>query len=347
MDWNEVAVFTRVVDAGSFTKAAEQLGVPKSTVSRRVSRLEQALGVRLLQRTTRRLSLTDAGAAYYDRVSEAFVHLEEASAVVSDLQGAPRGLLRVTAPPDLGNLLGETLVEFRRSYPDIRVELSLTGRLVDLVGEGFDVAMRGGKLQDSSLVAKKLGEMSEIVVAAPRYLEGRRPPETPEDLPQHAVVVFRGRDGHVEWTLQRADGARATVPLRGELGGDEYGFVRAATIAGAGVALLPYFHASRALEDGRLVRLLPGWEQRGASLHLVFPSGRHLPRKVQAFKDFVAERVMPRTVGEPVLPREMRRAPKAAATGGTGATAATKAREGTPEKAGRGKRKPRGDDARG
>jgi DNA-binding transcriptional LysR family regulator len=297
MDWNEVAVFARVVEAGSFTKAAAALGVPKSTVSRRVSRLEQTLGVRLLQRTTRKLSLTDAGADYYDRVSRAFAWLEEASLQAQDQEGAPRGTLRVTAPPDLADLLGETLFHFHRTYPDIRVDLALTGRLVDLVGEGFDVAVRGGKLRDSSLVAKKIGEMSAFPVASPSYLAGRIAPKIPADLEHHAIVLFRPKDGQTEWQLEHpASGRRSRVTLSGALSSDDYSFIRAATVAGAGIGLLPYYHASKALDDGSLVRVLPGWEQRGASLYLVSPSGRHVPRKVQVFKEFVAERVMPRTV---------------------------------------------------
>lgn len=302
MDWNEVAVFARVVEAGSFTKAAEQLGVPKSTVSRRVSRLEQALGVRLLQRTTRRLALTDAGAEYHERVTRALADLEEANAFVADLQGAPRGSLRLTAPPDLGQLLGGLIAGFGEAFPDIRVEATMTARMVDLVGEGFDVALRAGRLRDSSLVARKVGELVSVVVASPAYLEGRRRPVQVSDLAKHDCILFRAKDHRDTWSLVRDDGTKADVRVAGRIATDDYGFVRSATLGGAGVALLPWYHARRPLADGRLVRLLSRWAWHGAALYLVTPTGRHVPRKVTAFKDFVVAQIAAGTLS----PREGR-----------------------------------------
>lgn len=291
MDWNEVAVFARVVEAGSFTRAAEQLGVPKSTVSRRVSRLEQALGVRLLQRTTRRLSLTDAGAAYHERITRALAELEEANAFVADLEGAPRGSLRLTAPPDLAQLLGGLIAGFQTAYPDIRVDATMTARMVDLVGEGFDVALRAGRLRDSSLVARKVGELVSVVVASPAYLEGRKRPAQVADLARQDCLLFRAKDHRDTWALVRDDGTEAEVRVSGRLVTDDYGFLRSATLGGAGVSLLPWYHARRPLADGRLVRLLSRWAWHGAALYLVTPTGRHVPRKVTAFKDYVLDQV--------------------------------------------------------
>src|SRR5215470_7164846 len=204
MDLNEIAVFTRVVQAGSFTAAARLLGMPKSTVSRKVAELEERLRARLLQRTTRKLSLTDAGRTYFDYGVRIVNELEAAEAAVGSLQEKPRGLLRVTAGVN-NTWLGEIVAEFLKRYPEVQLEMLCTGRSVDLVEERFDLGIRAGALADSSLVARSLGSATWFLVATPAYLKRRRRPRTPDDLKEHACLLFGAGSMTVNLKLERAD----------------------------------------------------------------------------------------------------------------------------------------------
>src|SRR5262245_42530996 len=189
MDLNEIMVFTRVVQTGSFTAAAKALGMPKSTVSRKVSDLEERLDTRLLQRTTRKLSLTDAGRTYFDYGARILGEVEDAERAIGDLQATPRGLLRVTAGIN-SSYLAPIVADFLGRYPEVRLDLLCTGRAVDLVEERFDVAIRAGALPDSSLIARSLGAVSWFLVATAAYLKKRGRPRSPEDLAQHDVLIF-------------------------------------------------------------------------------------------------------------------------------------------------------------
>ncbi|GAB4543732.1 MAG: LysR family transcriptional regulator [Haliangiales bacterium] len=289
MSLNEIAVFARVVAAGSFSGAARQLGTPKSTVSRAVTRLEERLGVRLLQRSTRTLNLTDAGAGFYEQVAEAIGMIEAAESAVTEHQEEPTGTLRITAPYDFGSgVLADLLPRFTSRYTGLQVEVSLTGRLVDLISEGFDVALRAGPMRDSTLVARKLGEMESRLFASPAYLDARGTPTSPEQLKSHDCVLFRPRSGKLRWRLCGPDGA-VEVDVRGAISADEYSFVRAAVRAGAGIGLLPWFLCAGDQQEGHLVRVLPDYERRGGRIHLVYPSTLHLPRKVEVFRDFLVD----------------------------------------------------------
>jgi DNA-binding transcriptional LysR family regulator len=291
MDLNKIAVFVRVVETQSFTAAARALGVPKSSVSRSVAQLEQDLGVRLLHRTTRKLHLTDAGAAYYDKVSRALAGVQEATAAVSDMEGAERGAVRLTAPVDVGVfLLGRLLARFARRHPGVRVELSLTSRVVDLVEEGFDLALRAGRLRDSSLVRRRLATLEAALFCSPGYARRRGVPQTLADLADHDAVVFRANDGKASWRLQGPKGEES-VTVSGPLAVDDFLFVRKAVLAGMGVGLLPAFLCHRDAERGRAVRVLPGWAARGSPLHLVYPPGRYVPRRVALLRDFLVEQI--------------------------------------------------------
>src|SRR5262245_27738901 len=188
MDLNEIAVFARVVQAGSFTAAAKALGMPKSTVSRKVSELEERLGSRLLQRTTRKLSLTDVGRTYYDYSARIVGEVEDAERAVSDLQSTPRGLLRVTAPVNFA-FLNPIAADYLRRYADVRLDLFCTGRSVDLVEERFDVGIRAGALVDSTLIARSLGTVRWFLVATPGYFRKRGRPRSPEDLTKHDSLL--------------------------------------------------------------------------------------------------------------------------------------------------------------
>ena len=288
---DDVLAFARVVELGSFTRAADRLGVQKSTVSRKVAALEERLGVRLLHRTTRKLNPTEAGAAYYARCARALSELEAAERAVADRHDTPRGTLRITAPVEFGFLfLGPVVAEYLRSWPDVHVELELSRRLVDLIEEGFDVALRGGPLDDSSLVSRRLATVGAICVASPDYVAGHAPIRRPADLAEHDVIQFnaRGYVGRIDMTCQTQS---VTVAVDGRLRVDNFTLARDAAIAGAGVAIMPRWFCSDALSDGRLAHVLPDWSGPQGHLSAVYPSRRYLSPKVRTFVDLVAERV--------------------------------------------------------
>lgn len=293
-DLNHVAVFVRVVETGSFTAAATALGLPKSSVSRSVSRLELGLGVRLLQRTTRSVHLTDAGHAYFGRVSRALSGLEEAQLAVSDMQKAPTGTVRVTAPVDLGvSMLAGLVARFVRRHPDIHVEMLLTGRLVNLVEEGVDLAIRAGKLDDSSLVARRVGTLEARLLAAPGYLRRHRTPKAVRDLASHACVLFRPRRGRNSWELSGPKGVER-VEVSGPVSADDFAFIRQILLAGGGIGLVPWTTCAQDIERGRLLRVLPEYAAPGGALHVVYPSARYVPQRVALLRDFLVQGLLER-----------------------------------------------------
>jgi DNA-binding transcriptional LysR family regulator len=288
-DLNDVVAFVRVVEAGSFTGAAAQLGLPKSAVSRRVARLEEALGVRLLQRTTRSLHLTDAGVAYHARAAGALSTLSEARDVATEATGEPRGTVRLTAPVDMGGgVVAEVLTKFAREFPRVCVDVELTARLVDLVAEGFDLAIRAGQLRDSSLVARRLAEAQMVLVASPEYLKRRGTPRTPADLAKHECILWRSRQGEAKWSLEGPRGTE-TVVVRGSLAGDDFTFVRAVAAQGGGVGLVPVPGTAPDFEAGRLVPVLTDYHGPSSPVHLVYPSARFLPQRVAVLRDFLIQ----------------------------------------------------------
>lgn len=292
IDLNHVAWFVRVVEAESFTRAAEGLGLRKSSLSRAVSRLEEDLGVRLLQRTTRRLSLTDAGRSYFAQARSALTGLSDAAATVSDMGKDPRGVVRVTSPVDIGViLLTDVVARFVKEYPRIHIELSLTSRVVDLVAEGFDLAVRAGRLEDSSLIARRVGSADLGLFSTPGYLARRGSPKSIAALAEHDCVLFRGRDGHAEWKLSGTN-SEETVAVKGPVSVDDLLLVQQAVEAGLGIGLLPLFLLGTCAKRGArstLVRVLPEVALRGSALHVVAPSARHQPARVALFRDFLAE----------------------------------------------------------
>ncbi|QRN99631.1 LysR family transcriptional regulator [Archangium violaceum] len=288
MDLNELLVFARVVQAGSFTEAARGLQMPKSTVSRKVSELEERVGAQLLQRTTRKLHLTEVGRAYYEHCARIVAEAEAAEQSVTRMQAVPHGLLRVTAPLTFSHL-GPLVAEFMKSYPEVQLDLVCTDRTVDLVGEGFDLAIRAGRLADSSFIARRLGVIERLVVAAPSYIKARGAPRSPKELEKHDCLLFgAGREGNV-WSLS-AGSRSVEVQVRARFVVNEPDMLRAVTLAGAGVALLPNIHCSSDIAAGRLQRILPDWGSSGAPVHVVYPSARHHSPKVMAFVDFLRER---------------------------------------------------------
>jgi DNA-binding transcriptional LysR family regulator len=288
MDLNRISLFVRVVETESFTAAAASLGLPKSSVSRGVARLEEDLGVRLLQRTTRKLSLTDAGRAYFTGVREAMQGLDEATGLVQEMGTEPSGLIRITTPPDLGPTLADLLARFLRRYPRISLELSLVSRTVDLVEEGFDLAIRAGRLSDSSLVARKIAPSDVGLFAAPSYLKRRGKPKTLADLAEHDCVLYRGKAGKMTWRLNGPDGDES-VEVKGVVSADEMSFCRRMVLAGVGIGLIPTTGLSWTPSRGGAVRILPEYALRGGALYIVAPSSRYQPARVTLLRDFLIE----------------------------------------------------------
>ncbi|MEJ8567171.1 LysR family transcriptional regulator [Elongatibacter sediminis] len=289
---NDIAVFVEVVDSGSFTAAAERLALSRPVVSKYVSRLEARLGVRLLHRTTRRLSLTEAGQRYYDRCRAGLTRIAEAHDEVAQLQAAPRGTLRVNAPMSFGILhVAPALPEFLRQFPDVDIDLDLEDRKIDLVEEGYDVAIRIGELPDSALVARRLGPCRHVVCASPAYLERHGVPRHPDDLRQHRVISFRYQDSALDWLFTAPDGEEHRVHLTGRLRSNNSLALRAALLAGAGISRTPTFVVGDELRAGTLVPVLTGFRTLEVSINAVYPVRRYIPPKVRAFIDFMAERI--------------------------------------------------------
>ncbi len=295
MDLNRIAVFVRVVQAGSFTAAAAALGLRKSSVSRSVAALETDLGIRLLQRTTRRLSLTDAGRAYYDHTRDALAGLEEAQQAVSSLGAEPRGVVRVTAPVDLARDLAVVTAAFLRAHPGVRVETLLTARYVDLVKEGLDLAVRAGPLTDSSLLARRLGESELGLFASPAYLHAAGRPRRLADLARHECVLYRAGIASAKWRLS-GPGGEEEVSVHGRVDTDEFAFVRAVVLAGFGIAFAPLTMMAPLVEAGDVERVLPRYARPGAPVHIVWPSRRFEPAAVKLFREALAE-ALPRSLG--------------------------------------------------
>jgi DNA-binding transcriptional LysR family regulator len=295
MDLNLVSAFVEVVEAQSFTAAAKALGLPKSSVSRRVTELEKELGVSLLHRTTRKLSLTEAGRAYFEQAERALTGLRSAAETAAGMDSEPRGIVRMTAPVDIAVMgLAEILEEFAGLYPDIHVELALGTRAVDLVAEGFDLGIRASFVHDANLVVRKIGSAALGIFAGVSYLEKRGVPRTVAELAQHDAVLFRGHNGKAVWRLDGPNDEVSTVEIGGRVSVDEMLFVRQAIVAGLGVGLLPLLTESACQEKRKLdpiVRVLPEHTLGGADLTLVMPAGPKRPKRVTLLRDFLLERM--------------------------------------------------------
>lgn len=292
---SDIAVFVRVIEAGSFTAAAEQLGLSQSAVSKCVTRLEEHLGTRLLNRSTRKFSLTEAGGALHARGRRALDEIEEAELEIARLQTEPRGVLRVNAPMSFGILhLAPALDEFLQRYPALTVDLQLDDRLVDLVEEGFDCAIRIKALADSTLVARRLAPCRLVVCAAPDYLARHGTPTTPATLREHACLVYTYRDDPNEWVFRGPDGRELKVVVAGRLRCNNGLIHRDAALAGLGILVTPTFYVGDELRSGRLQTILSDYTPiPEPSVYVVYPERRHLSPKVRAFVDFLAARFEP------------------------------------------------------
>ena len=284
-------IFAAVARAGSLTRAGRGLDLPKSTVSRRLAALEERLGSRLLVRTTRKLVLTEAGEAFLERCQRLADDVDDALAFASELADAPRGTLRVTMVPDLGPLLlSDAIASFVARYPRIAIELDESARYVDLASERFDLALRAGKLADSSLVARRLLNLTSGLFASPDYLARHPPPHTPAELAEHAFVILAGRTRFDHFVLL-AGGRGTSVSLRTAVIATTSGMQRALALAGVGPIVYPERLCVEDVARGRLVRLLPELRTEPTPLWLVTPSRRLLPRKTSLFIEHLMAQV--------------------------------------------------------
>jgi DNA-binding transcriptional LysR family regulator len=283
MDLNDIVVFTRVVQTGSFTAASHALDMTKSSVSRKVSELEDRVGARLLQRSTRKLGLTDIGRAYYQHCARIVSEMEEADLAVSRMQESPRGLLRVSVPLAFGKL-GNILSELLKKNPELQLEIVATDRRVDLIEEGFDLALRAGPLEDSTLIARQIGAVKRPLVAAPSYLKKHGAPKTPADLEKHACLVFSA----AQWTL-RTPGKSVTVNPPSRLVVNDFDILREAAKSGLGIASVPEHLVRDDLSRKRLRRILSAWCTAETPLYAVYPSARHLSPKVNSFIEAISK----------------------------------------------------------
>ena len=293
MDLNDIVVFTKVVETKSFTGAADALGLPKSTVSRKLAQLEERLGVRLVQRTTRKLALTEIGEAYYARCSRIVADVVAAEQLVTDMQSTPRGRLRVTATVDFSTrFLGAIVAEFLAAHRDINIELEATDRVVDLIEEGFDVAVRFGDMPESTLIARRLCSVRIICVAAPSYLARMPPLANVEDLDEHDHVLFTPVSRNQTWTLVNGEATHEFgSPAR--LASNNFGAVLDLALAGGGVALISDFMVADALATGQLVWVLRDWATRPTEVHAVYPARQNLPPRLTLFLDHMAKALNP------------------------------------------------------
>jgi DNA-binding transcriptional LysR family regulator len=312
----EVAALLAVLDSGGFAPAARVLARDASVLSRRVSALEQRLGVRLLERTTRRVTPTEAGRRFADRARVALTLLADAEREAADAGAAPQGTLRLSLPEAFGRLwIAPLLPDFLDTHPHVRVEAFYSDRFIDLVGEGIDLAIRIGRLSDSSLVARKLGVERRLICAAPSYLATRGTPQVPADLAVHDGLLFALFNSPSEWHFNRVR-EHARVRVSGPLLTDNAESLVHAAVAAKGILMCSEWLVGRELTSGRLVRLLPDWAVGGdaggeAAIHLVRPSGRFTAGKTRAFADWIAARLSPLPWDPPVQEPSDRRVNRA------------------------------------
>jgi DNA-binding transcriptional LysR family regulator len=288
-----MAVFKRTVELGSFAAAARQFGMSPEMAGNHVRALETRMGVRLLNRTTRRLHLTEAGSLYYARCNRILAEVDESEAEANALQTAPRGLLRIAVPVTFGvRSIAPAVSDYMMRYPDVSFDVAVSDRFVDLIEEGFDLAIRIGRLPDSNLIARLLTSPQLVVCASPAYLQRAGHPETPAELVSHSCLIYTEIAAPDTWQFVGPAGQSETVHVRGPIAATSAEFVREMAVAGHGVILGPNFSFRADIAAGRLSPLLPGWRaSRDLAVHAVYPHRSLVSAKVRSFVDFLAERL--------------------------------------------------------
>lgn len=291
MNIEDIAIFAKVIEHKNFSAAAKLLRLPKSTVSRRISLLEERLGVKLLSRTTRKLSVTPIGQVYYEKCTEILDRLDEANGIIKGLQTSPKGRLRVTIPHELGIFfLKDTITGFLKVYPEIILELEFTNRIIDLVEEGFDVGLRIGKLSDSSLTAVKVGTIRGGIYASPDFLEGYPLPRHPLELQPKDCVQFRTAQVY-SWIFRHPQNGNFEIKPKGRLQVNSMQYICESAVAGLGIAAINRIIALPYVQQGNLIEMLQDYELSFADIFAVYPSRKFLSPNVRAFIDYVKPRL--------------------------------------------------------
>ncbi|MCH1921220.1 LysR family transcriptional regulator [Shewanella sp. A3A] len=289
-DFPSIPLFVAVVESGSYSRAAEKLHLTKSAVSKRISQLEDELGTRLLQRTTRQMRLTEAGERYYQYVSQAVALAQQGADAVAELQGEPRGKLKVTAPMSFGvRHIAPFITEFLQCYPDIELDLQFEDRMVDIIAEGFDLAIRIGHLPDSNLIAQRLTACHSVLCAAPEYLTQHPRPSAPADLSQHNCIKYTYFRGGSEWTFHKNNQQYKVLP-KGNMSVNNSEAIRQALLSGLGIGQLPTFIVGKDIQQQRLVPLMSPYTLPVHAVYAVYPERRHLPQKVSIFVAFLSQK---------------------------------------------------------
>ena len=283
-------VYCSVIEAGGFAAAAERIGISTSAVSRHVAQLEAHLNIRLLNRTTRRMSATNEGFAYFERCTQLLADLEETEASVSGIAVTPRGRLRLTAPIALATLrLAPAFAAFSRAYPEVTLDIVLSDSLADFAEEGLDLAIRVGRVGSDNLVARHIGETTLLAAAAPDYLARAGSPQLPGDLTRHTCLTYAYAANGNQAQFDGKNGESVTVRITGPVNANNGMFLAEMAASGSGIVFAPCFILQPLIERGRLVRVLPDWDLRRLPIHAVYPTRRHLSAKVQAMTGFLGE----------------------------------------------------------
>ncbi|MBF9002909.1 LysR family transcriptional regulator [Vibrio nitrifigilis] len=284
-----IPIFVAVVECGSFSRAAEKLNLTKSAVSKRINHLEDELGIRLIQRTTRHISLTEAGERYYEHVSKALNFAQQGVDAVAELQGEPKGKLRITAPMSFGvRHVAPFITEFLAQYPHIELDLQLEDRMVDMVAEGYDLAIRIGHLADSNLIAKRLTDCHSVLCASPEYLKNHKVPEQPSDLMAHNCIKYTYFRGGNDWTFLREQQEFKVLP-KGNMTVNNSEAIRRTLLSGLGIGQLPTFIVGKDIQAEKLVSIMNHYDLPKHAVYAVYPQRKHLPQKVRLFVDFIAK----------------------------------------------------------
>jgi DNA-binding transcriptional LysR family regulator len=287
----EIQAFIQIVNSGTMTAAAEQLQLAKSAVSRRLNELEEQLGVELFHRSTRKLSLTDSGRAFYERCVQILDDLTEAEHSVSESHHELRGTIKVAAPMSFGIMhLGPAIIDFQQLHPAIKFDIDFNDREVDLIREGFDVGIRIAELKDSSLIARKLAEVSLMVCASPEYLREHGEPQTPASLQEHTCITYSYLDRPDLWSFRDKAGNQISVNVNNNMSANNGLFMLDAATAGLGIIRHPTFMTYEYIREGKLVPLLQDYEVATVNAYAIYPPTRHLSQRVRRFVDFLVER---------------------------------------------------------
>ena len=291
VDKNAMALYVKVVENNSFSRTAQRENVPVSTVSRKISELEKALGVRLLERSTRKLRMTEIGQDYYERCRRGLEEFETANLLVRDSQAEVSGRLRLSVPPSLSEMVIIPLIAaFQARYPQAIVNCLVTDRHVNHIEDGIDISLRVGELKDSSLVARRLLRYRSVLVATPGYLARAGAPNHPNELPLHALVAFSRWESAVTWELEK-NGETYKVNVQPRIAINDYTGVQSAVISGLGISEIPSVLCGQDIQDGRLLEVMPDWHFSSVTLFAIYPSNRNLSRLIRVFKDFCVENI--------------------------------------------------------